>query len=79
MNTLSLAISWRDEPNTLSLVMEILNNIFNAIFTIEAIIKISGLGKTYFKDNWNIFDLAIVIGTYIGLLIGIIFKVNIGP
>lgn len=33
---------------------------FTFIFTVEAIIKIIGMSKEYFKVGWNIFDLLIV-------------------
>ena len=48
---------------------EMLNYIFAGIFTIEAIIKIVALGRFYFKDNWNLFDLVVVIVTLLGIII----------
>lgn len=44
------------------------NLIFGIIFTIEAIIKIIGLGVGYFGDNWNRFDFILVLLSWIGLL-----------
>ena len=41
--------------------------IFNIIFTIEAVIKIVGLGANYFASNWNLFDLFVVLGNYVGI------------
>lgn len=35
------------------------------IFTIEAIVKIIAQKLAYFKDNWNIFDFTVVVGTLI--------------
>lgn len=38
-----------------------------AIFTLEAIIKIGGLGIYYFYDSWNIFDFVVVLLTLVGV------------
>ena len=43
-------------------VLEILDNLFTFLFTLEAIVKIQCFGtKGYFKDTWNIFDFSLVI------------------
>ena len=49
-------------------ILEYANFGFAFIFNVEAIVKLIGLGKTYFNSSWNKFDLTIVIGTDIGLL-----------
>lgn len=36
-----------------------------SIFTIEAIVKIIAQKKEYFRDNWNVFDFVVVVGTII--------------
>ena len=41
------------------------NQIFTVIFILEALIKIIALGRQYFKENWNIFDFIIIIGSII--------------
>lgn len=46
-----------------------LSFVFGLIFTIEAIIKITGLGTKYFYDYWNIFDFLVVIGSIIGFIL----------
>lgn len=42
---------------------------FAAIFGLEAVVKIIGYGVRYFKDGWNIFDLLIIILTFIGIIL----------
>ena len=69
LNTVVMAMIWFDEPEALPDVIEILNYVFMAIFTIEAIIKIIALKRHYFKDSWNIFDFTIVAFTLIILLL----------
>ena len=61
-------IKWNNQPKIVTNITEISNYIFAAIFTLEAIIKITALGKVYFKDNWNVFDLVIVFLTIIGII-----------
>lgn len=60
LNTVVMALVWFDEPQDLAPVIEIVNYIFMAIFTLEAIIKIIALKKMYFEDSWNRFDFTIV-------------------
>jgi len=55
-----------------------LNYSFAAIFTLEAIVKIIGLGLLYFKDGWNVFDFSIVVGTHFGILISQVSTFNVG-
>lgn len=49
--------------------MDILNNVFNGIFVLEAIFKIIGSGCRYFKESWNIFDFIIAFGSVIGVIL----------
>jgi hypothetical protein len=51
-------------------ILEYINYFFTAVFTLEAIIKIIGLGFTgYFTKGWNVFDFFIVLISYITLII----------
>jgi hypothetical protein len=49
MNTIVLTLDWYLIPDSISYIVSILNIIFTAIFTIEAILKIIALGIPYFK------------------------------
>lgn len=69
LNTVVMALIWFDEPKALPDVVEILNYVFMAIFTAEAVIKIIALKTLYFKDSWNIFDFTIVAFTLLILLL----------
>lgn len=79
LNTLVLTMSFYEEPSALSKATEILNYIFAVIFTLEAIIKIIGLGKSYFKEKWNVFDFVIVVGTFAGIMVSSLSQVAVGP
>jgi hypothetical protein len=51
------------------------NTLFAIIFNIEMVLKLVALGKFYFYDKWSIFDMFIVIGTNLGILMNIL---NVG-
>ena len=69
-NTAALAVNWYGRQDSVQNILDIWNYVFSGIFTIEAIIRIVGLGpKKYFTEKWNIFDFIIIIGSYISLII----------
>ena len=78
LNTLCLTLKWHRNPKDLETSIEIINYTFAAIFTLEAILKLIGLGKEYFREGWNRFDFFIVIGTFIGIIISESTSVNVG-
>ena len=49
---------------------------FTIIFTLEAIIKMLAFGVRYFTDIWNLFDLLIVVGTDIGVLLQLFTSIS---
>lgn len=66
LNTVCLGLTWYNEPDGLSDIMDICSTIFNIIYTIEAIIKIVAFGWAYFADGWNNFDFTIVLVAWFG-------------
>ena len=61
-------------------ILEYINYFFTAVFTLEAIIKIIGLGfKGYFTKGWNLFDFLIVLVSYVTLIISVSVQGNFGP
>ena len=64
-NTFVLGFNWYMQPESYLGPIDVVNYIFMAIFTIEAIVKIIAQKKNYFKDSWNLFDFTIVIVTII--------------
>ena len=69
LNTITLACDKADPyPKWFSLTLEILNYIFTAIFCLEAVIKIIGMGvRPYFKEAMNKFDVLIVVSSVVEL------------
>lgn len=50
---------------------EIANVVFAVVFNCEMFLKLIGLGRTYFLDSWNNFDMFIVLGTDVGLILSL--------
>jgi hypothetical protein len=69
INTIVLSSkSYQMNPYFLSL-LECLNNLFAFIFNVEMILKIISDGQKYFMNNWNLFDMIIVISADIGMIL----------
>ena len=71
-NTIVMSIKYARMSNTYGSVLEYFNLVFAAVFNFEAVVKIIGYGKSYFYYSWNRFDLLIVIGTDIGLIMNLV-------
>jgi hypothetical protein len=56
-----MCIKFEGMHKSLEIALENINIAFTGIFIIEAIIKITAIGKQYFVDYWNLFDLIIII------------------
>lgn len=63
-----MSLGYNQSPDYYENALEYLNYFF-VVFNLEAIIKISAWGSSYFWDRWNEFDFIIVIGTDIGILV----------
>ena len=69
-NTISLGVTWYNEPKSVTYITIALNYFFSSVFILEVILKLVGLGiKPYFKDNWNRFDFIVVIITIIAEIV----------
>jgi urea transporter len=79
LNTLVLLIKWTNAPEIIETTTEIINYILAGIFTIEAAVKIIGLGHFYFQDSWNNFDFSIVCGTILGIILNSTTGFSVGP
>lgn len=44
-------------------MLKYINYAFTGIFFVEMVIRLFAYGLNYFKDNWNVFDFTIVIGS----------------
>jgi hypothetical protein len=70
VNTVVMCLRKAGMSPDYSMGLEVANYIFAAIFTIEMVLKLIGLGsKAYFNDSWNVFDFVVVWGTILGIVI----------
>uniref|UniRef100_A0A8C7PVX3 Voltage-dependent calcium channel alpha-1 subunit IQ domain-containing protein n=1 Tax=Oncorhynchus mykiss TaxID=8022 RepID=A0A8C7PVX3_ONCMY len=75
LNTLTLAVQHYEQSKIFNSVMDILNLIFTALFTIEMIIKLLALRThQYFIDAWNSFDALIVVGSVLDIVVSELSK-----
>ena len=68
LNTITMCMDYYGASEELTLVLETSNLVFVFIFTGEAVLKLIGLGPTYyFYIDWNKFDFGVVIMSLISL------------
>jgi voltage-gated sodium channel len=72
INTVAMSIRYFQMPELYSNALEMANYVFAIIFNVECLMKLIGLGKTYFSNSWNIFDFIVVFGTNLGILFKVI-------
>mmetsp|Transcript_7040 Transcript_7040/g.10352 ORF Transcript_7040/g.10352 Transcript_7040/m.10352 type:complete len:1813 (+) Transcript_7040:1-5439(+) len=68
LNTVFLGLEYYDMPQSLVRSLEIANYVFIGVFTVELILKLYGLGISFFKDTFNILDMLVVIASYLELI-----------
>nr|XP_042899987.1 voltage-dependent T-type calcium channel subunit alpha-1G isoform X2 [Parasteatoda tepidariorum] len=62
VNTLSMGIEYHNQPDELTLIVEISNVIFTAVFFLEMILKMFAEGFcSYISSGFNVFDSVIVV------------------
>uniref|UniRef100_A0A4W4GKU4 Voltage-dependent L-type calcium channel subunit alpha n=1 Tax=Electrophorus electricus TaxID=8005 RepID=A0A4W4GKU4_ELEEL len=80
LNILCLAVQHFEQSAEFSHVMDILNMIFTAVFTVEMVVKLIAYKPTlfvkkkdrklgYFEDPWNVFDALVVIGSLVDIVL----------
>lgn len=68
LNTFMMGLSYFGEEGLYQSAIDNSNYFFTVVFTLEAAIKVIGLGRYYWKDSWNIFDFVIVVGSCFGIV-----------
>uniref|UniRef100_A0A4W6EVJ0 Voltage-dependent L-type calcium channel subunit alpha n=1 Tax=Lates calcarifer TaxID=8187 RepID=A0A4W6EVJ0_LATCA len=80
LNTLCLAVQHYGQSATFNYVMDILNMVFTAVFTVEMVLKLIAFKPRlfvakkdrmlgYFGDAWNVFDALVVIGSIVDIVL----------
>ena len=68
LNTVSLAMSFHNQPQVYTDFLDVVNIIFTAFFACEFVIKLAAYRlKEYFRDPWNTFDFIIVVGSFLDI------------
>ena len=66
LNTLVMAGTYEGEAEWWSEILLSINSALTFVFTLEAVLKLSGLGLSqYFRSRWNCFDFFLVTGSLI--------------
>ena len=66
LNMLTMTLEFYDMPQQMTDVLQIINIVFIAIFTLECVLKLIGLRHYYFKIPWNVFDFVVVVLSILG-------------
>ncbi|KAK7119161.1 hypothetical protein R3I94_021118 [Phoxinus phoxinus] len=70
LNTICLAVQHYGQSEMFSYVMDILNMVFTAVFTVEMVLKLIAFKpRGYFGDAWNVFDALVVIGSIVDIVL----------
>uniref|UniRef100_A0A8C6VRU6 Voltage-dependent L-type calcium channel subunit alpha n=1 Tax=Nothobranchius furzeri TaxID=105023 RepID=A0A8C6VRU6_NOTFU len=70
LNTLCLAVQHYGQSALFNYVMDILNMVFTAVFTVEMFLKLIAFKpRGYFGDAWNVFDALVVIGSIVDIVL----------
>uniref|UniRef100_A0A3B4CRF5 Voltage-dependent L-type calcium channel subunit alpha n=1 Tax=Pygocentrus nattereri TaxID=42514 RepID=A0A3B4CRF5_PYGNA len=70
LNTLCLAVQHYGQSQLFNYVMDILNMVFTAVFTVEMVLKLIAFKpRGYFGDAWNVFDALVVIGSIVDIVL----------
>ncbi|CAI2366067.1 unnamed protein product [Moneuplotes crassus] len=69
LNMVQMAISFEDSPDSYNKALYIINLLFTALFTLEAILKLVAYGAVYFSSSWNKFDFFVVLSSLLEILL----------
>ncbi|XP_034075212.1 calcium channel, voltage-dependent, L type, alpha 1D subunit, a isoform X12 [Gymnodraco acuticeps] len=70
LNTLCLAVQHYGQSALFNYVMDILNMVFTAVFTVEMVLKLIAFKpRGYFGDAWNVFDAMVVMGSIVDIVL----------
>ncbi|NXL30149.1 SCN5A protein, partial [Glaucidium brasilianum] len=74
LNMITMMVETYEQSAAKTNVLNQINILFIAIFTAECVLKLVALRQYYFSNAWNIFDLVVVIMSFIALLLSGIGK-----
>ena len=66
LNMVTMTLEFYGMPQEMKDVLQNVNIIFIAIFTLECVLKLISLRHYYFKIPWNVFDFVVVVLSILG-------------
>jgi len=63
LNMIQMALFYEGATDGYLGFLELVNYVFTAVFTLEAILKLIAFGGRYFKSTWNKFDFFVVVSS----------------
>jgi len=66
VNMIGMGAEYHGQPQSMNNALEYINQLFIAIFTLEAILKLMALRWYYFKEPWNVFDFGVCLVSIAG-------------
>eukprot|EP00755_Sulcionema_specki_P010005 Sspe_Gene.45228::Locus_22352_Transcript_1_1_Confidence_1.000_Length_6852::g.45228::m.45228 len=70
LNAISMSTAHHGMSSSHAMALEVLNILFAALFTCEAMVKVLGFGAVqYLKSGWNRFDAFLVITSWLGVVL----------
>ena len=69
LNTVQLMMKYNQMDQSYRDILTSLNIAFTVLFCVEAILKITAYRTSYFKDLWNIFDLFVIVGSVLDIVL----------
>jgi hypothetical protein len=67
-NMFLLAMTYVGSSDLYNSVLDKINLTFTCVFTIECILKFFAFGFKFFKDAWNVFDLIVVLASFLDII-----------
>ncbi|XP_059350945.1 sodium channel protein 60E-like [Daphnia carinata] len=68
LNMVVMGVEHYGQPPVFTFILELCNALFTTMFALEAVVKMIGLRHHYFTLPWNLFDLALVSCSVVGLI-----------
>ncbi|CAH1792816.1 unnamed protein product [Owenia fusiformis] len=80
LNMTTMSVEHFNQSKDLTMVLDYINKVFIAIFTLECVMKLFALRQYYFKQPWNVFDFIVVVFSVVALFMSDIFaKMSFSP
>jgi len=69
LNSLMMTLEWYNQSPLLENLLESANYFFIVTFTVEFLSFLIAYGERYFSDSWRIFDMVIIVLSWIGIIL----------